>query len=199
MEVLIENNKETFLKILRENVKRDGVEKLIDYLQKSDFFTAPASTQYHLSYPGGLCEHSLNVYYRLRKLCDENARGDFYPTDETIAIVSLLHDLCKIGLYKHVRKSRKTGEFYPNGKPIWEDYDGYEFEETLPYGHGEKSVYIASGFIRLTREEAMAIRWHMGPWMTEDNRDVGKAFEMYRLAVLNHIADMEASYLDEER
>lgn len=199
MEDNVQKNKDEFIAIFKDKIRREGSDKLLEYLEKSDFFTAPASAQYHLACPGGLCEHSLNVYNRLLYLINQNSTPEFNPSDETVAIVSLLHDLCKIDCYKPARKSRKTGEYYPNGKPVWEDYDSYERDEKFPYGHGEKSVYIIAAYMRLTREEAIAIRWHMGPWMNDDNRDVSKAFEQYPLAVLNHIADMEASYLDEER
>lgn len=190
--------REEFLEIYNTNVmSRPGADKLLAYLEKSDFFEAPASTKYHLCVPGGLLKHSVNVYRRLRKLVMSEASAEFNPPEETIAIVSLLHDLCKVQFYKKARKSRKTGEYYPNGKPIWEDYDSYEIEDNLPYGHGEKSVYIISGYIRLTREEAMAIRWHMGAWEDDNKQTLGKAFQMHRLAVLLHIADMQATYLDE--
>lgn len=115
-----------------------------------------------------------------------------------IAICGLLHDLCKICYYVPVKKSRKTGRNLPNGKPEWEDYMGYDIEDKLPYGHGEKSAYVASGFMRLTREEAVAIRFHMGAWQEGEARDAGNAFEMYPLALLTSCADMMATSIDEK-
>ena len=110
-------------------------------------------------------------------------------SDETIAIVALCHDLCKVGCYK---KSFRNVKDDATGQ--WTKVPSYTFDDPLPYGHGEKSVYITNGFIRLTREEAMAIRWHMGFSGPEDNRTVGQALRMYPLAFALATADMEASY-----
>ena len=173
-------NTERFLSIYQEKIKREGADRLLDYLQNgSDFFTAPASTRYHGAHEGGLLEHSLNVY---DCLCDILARprmkevyGLSY-SDESIAIVSLLHDVCKTNFYKVSTRNQKdeTGR--------WVQVPYYTIEDTLPYGHGEKSAYIVSGFLRLTREEAFAIRYHMGFSGTEDAGNVGKALEMFPLA-----------------
>lgn len=193
--------KEKFLEIYRKYITRPGSEELLNYLESSDFFEAPASNRFHLSCPGGLVEHSVNVYRRLRYLYTTQINETVTPEmEETLAICGLLHDLCKIDFYVPVKKSRKTDKFYPNGKPVWEDYMGYDIDDSLPYGHGEKSVYIISEYMRLTREEAMAIRWHMG--FTDNNfkgggYDVGNAFEKYPLAVLTHMADLLAAYFDE--
>lgn len=201
---LYEDPKELFLNVYDANIKRAGADALLSWLKTSDFFEAPASTAYHLAQPQGLVQHSLHVYNRLHSLCQlESVQSkDFVmPDEETIAIVGLLHDICKVGLYKQVKKSRKTDACYSNGKPIWEDYIGYEHNDTIPYGHGEKSVYMISGFMKLSREEAMAIRWHMG--FTDNDfkagsRTLGSAFSMYPLAVLSHMADLSATYFDEQ-
>ena len=196
--------KEKFIEIYREHITRPGAEDLLAYLEKSDFFTAPASGRYHLSVPGGLCQHSINVYEQLRDQYEHFLKKNLEFTEltpeqeETIAICGLLHDLCKINFYVPVKKSRKTGKNLPNGKPEWEDYWGYDIEDKLPYGHGEKSVYIVSGFMRLTREEAFAIRFHMGAWQEGEARNAGSAFEMYPLALYTHIADMLATNIDEK-
>ena len=186
------SGKEEFIEIFKTNITRDGADKLLDYLtNKSDFFTAPASARYHGAYAGGLCEHSLNVYHCLVDYLQRERVQELYGleySDESIAIVALLHDLCKIGCYKQSTRNVKD----ENGK--WQTVPTYTFDDPLPYGHGEKSVYIANGFIRLTREEAMAIRWHMGFSGTEDNRMVGQAFQKYPLAFALATADMEASY-----
>lgn len=191
-----------FSEIFDKYIKREGADKLMEWLMKSDFFTAPASTRFHGSHPGGLLEHSLNVYYRLEKLVKtcwpEDVRP--YPTEETLAIVSLLHDLCKVNYYAEVKKSRKTGRLLPNGKPEWEDYMGYEIDDHLPYGHGEKSVYIISGFMKLTREEAMAIRWHMGGFdeaVKGGSYAMNDAWDQFPLALLVHLADQLATHFDE--
>lgn len=201
-EMTVEERKETILDLLGE-VKREGMDKLIDFLTRSDFFVAPASTRFHLSYEGGLATHSLHVYYRLYELMghDGNIKdGDIRTVLDSVAIVGLLHDICKVSFYKKTIGSRKTGEKYPNGKPVWEEYVKYEVDDQLPLGHGEKSLYMIQGFIRLTREEAFAIRWHMG-FSDNDFKaggySLGKAFEKYPLALAAHIADLQATYLDE--
>ncbi len=185
--------KEEFIQIFKENIKRDGADKLLDFLEnKSDFFTAPASTRFHNAFEGGLLKHSLNVYKCLCAYMErERVKNEYKLTasSETIAIVALLHDLCKVNFYKvgyRNAKNEQTGQ--------WEKVPRYEINDTLPYGHGEKSVYMLSGFIRLTREEAMAIRWHMGFSGQEDANTVGRAFEMFPLAFALSVADMEASY-----
>lgn len=187
-----EKIKEEFISIYKENIKREGSEKLLDYLiNKCDFFTAPASTRFHSAYAGGLAQHSLNVYYCLKDYLSRERVKETYKlsyTGEQIAIVALLHDMCKIDCYKSDFRNVK------NDKGQWEKVPTYKFEDPLPYGHGEKSVYMISGFMRLSREEAMAIRWHMGFSGTEDNNLTGRALETYPLAFALATADMEASY-----
>ena len=184
--------RDEFLEIYRANIHREGAEALLDYLEnKSDFFTAPASTRYHGAYAGGLCDHSVNVYHCLADYLARPRVQELYGLEysqETIAIVSLLHDVCKVGCYKAGSRNVKG----PDGK--WTDVPTFFFEDPLPYGHGEKSVYIVNGYLRLTREEAMAIRWHMGFSGTEDNRLVGQALQKYPLAFALATADMEATY-----
>ncbi|MCI5513591.1 MAG: HD domain-containing protein [Clostridia bacterium] len=189
-------NQERFIEIFQTNVKREGADKLLAYLTSdaSDFFRAPASTRFHGAYPGGLLEHSLNVY---DCLCDILARprykevyGVSYP-EESIAISALLHDLCKVNFY--VESTRNVKE---NG--VWKEVPFYTINDRLPYGHGEKSVYIISGFMKLTRDEAFAIRYHMGFSGNEDANSVGSAFQMFPLAFALSTADMEASYFLEK-
>lgn len=166
-----------------------------DLSNKSDFFSAPASARYHGAYPGGLCEHSLNVYHCLVDYLARERVTDLYGLEyspESIALVALLHDVCMIGCYKPSTRNVK-GE---DGR--WTQVPTFTYEDPLPYGHGEKSVYVVNGFVRLTREEAMAIRWHMGFSGTEDSRLVGKAFAKYPLAFALSVADMEATYFLEE-
>ena len=185
--------KQEFIEIYQEYIKREGAEKLLAHLMSpsSDFFAAPASTRFHGAYEGGLVEHSLNVYECLRDYMDRERVKELYgleASDETIAIVALLHDLCKMNFYKPGFRNVKDD----NG--VWQKVPTYEIDDKLPYGHGEKSVYIISGFMRLTREEAFAIRYHMGFSGTEEPRNVGAAFEMFPLAFALSTADMEATY-----
>ena len=189
-------NKEKFIQIYNETITREGADRLLAYLcsESCDFFTAPASSRYHSAHEGGLLEHSLNVYeclvdYMERKRV-KDMYGLAYPA-ESIAIAALLHDLCKTNFYKTSFRNVKD----ENGR--WQSVPYYTIEDTLPYGHGEKSVYIATGYMRLTRDEAFAIRYHMGFSGVEDNNNVAKAFEMFPLAFALSVADQEATYFIE--
>ena len=186
--------KDDFLKIYTESIHRDGADKLLEWLKKSDFFTAPASAKYHSAHEGGLCEHSVNVYRRLNSAVTSSKVEIINPKgisiSETVAVCGLLHDICKVNFYttstRNV-KNEQTGQ--------WEKQPYYTVDDKVPYGHGEKSVYIISGFMHLTREEAFAIRFHMGDYA---DRNTPKAFRMFPLALMLHIADLEATFLDEK-
>lgn len=185
--------REEFLSLYDQHIHREGADKLREYLlsKHSDFFTAPASTRFHGSHPGGLAEHSLNVYHCLKDYLSRPRTRELYhmkASEESIAIVALLHDICKINCYKPGFRNVKDD----NG--VWQKVPTFEYQDPLPYGHGEKSVYIISGFMRLTREESFAIRYHMGFAGTEDSRNVSSAFEMFPLAFALSTADMEATY-----
>jgi len=191
------DKKDEFIDIYKKLIKREGANELLEFLlsEASDFFDAPASTRFHNAYKGGLAEHSLNVYECLKDYLQRARVKDVYGmeySEESIAIVALMHDLCKINCYKPGTrnvKNEKTGE--------WTKVPTYEYEDKLPYGHGEKSVYIISGFMKLEREEAFAIRYHMGFSGSEDTRNVGDSFEQYPLAFALSTADMEATYFVE--
>jgi len=178
-----------FETIWATHVKREGADKLIEYIRSTDFFTAPASSRFHSNFQGGLVEHSVKVYNRFVKLVEMEGI-DIEP--ESIAIIALLHDICKVNYYKIEMRNVKV-----DGSWVQKPY--YAVEDTLPYGHGEKSVYMISAFMRLTREEAMAINWHMGafdPRAREGNL-LNKAYAQHPLTLLFHIADITATYLDE--
>ena len=196
MKAMSENNaKQRFIEIYKSKITREGSDKLLEYLTSSscDFFSAPASTRYHGNYPGGLCEHSVNVYDCLSDYLSRPRVKEEYGleySEESIAIVALLHDLCKTNFY--VESTRNVKE-----DGVWKTVPYYTIEDTLPYGHGEKSVYIISGYMRLTRDEAFAIRYHMGftdVASPEQKGNVGRAFEMFPLAFALHTADSEAAY-----
>ncbi len=187
------DNRKRFEDIFKSSIKRAGADKMWEYLTSSasDFFVAPASARFHGAYEGGLAEHSLNVYDCLCDYVNRERAKSLYNmnfSEETLAIVSLLHDVCKINCYKPGFRNVKdeTG--------TWIKVPTYEFSDEMPYGHGEKSVYIINGYMRLSREEAFAIRYHMGFSGVEDARSVGQAFEMYPLAFALSVADMEATY-----
>jgi hypothetical protein len=193
----IKQIKKSFLEIYG-NIKRDGADRLLDWLESTDFFTAPASTKYHLACEGGLCAHSVNVWQRLCKLVEneyeQTGNTLSFCSPETIAICGLLHDVCKANFYKTEMRNTKD----ENGRWIQVPY--YTVDDQLPYGHGEKSVYIISGFMKLTREEAMAIRWHMGGFddsVKGGGYAMNGAWEKYPLGVLLHTADLMATYIDE--
>lgn len=165
-------------------IKRPGADKLLEFLEKSDFFVAPASTVYHENYEGGLVEHSVKVCECLTQI---NAMYGNTYSEETIAIVSLLHDLCKIGFYEQYLKNVKDEE-----TGTWHKEAAYKVNEQFNYGgHGSKSVFLVMNYIRLKAEEATAINCHMGP---EDNgMSVYNAYRQYPLAFMLHMADAAAT------
>lgn len=186
------NFKEEFIKIFTANVYRSGSQELLNWLETTDFFTAPASTKYHCACLGGLVQHSVNVYYTLTERYFNNETD----SPESFAICALLHDLCKAQFYKVSTRNVKnetTGD--------WEKQPFYAVEDLFPYGHGEKSVFLIERFMRLKPAEAMAIRWHMGGFddsAKAGNFSISVAFEKYPLAVQLHLADLESTYLREK-
>lgn len=189
--------KNRFIEIFKRDIKREGADKFLDWLLTTDFFNAPASSNFHSAYKGGLCEHSLKVYDRFEQLLKYQFGDDFEKnfSRESLAICALLHDVCKVDTYKEDLKNvKKDGS--------WIQVPFYSVRELLPYGHGEKSVYIINGFMRLTREEAMIINWHMGGFdlrVKGGSYALSDVFYAYPTAVLLHTADMHATYFDETR
>lgn len=196
-ELDLEKIKSEFIKIYNENITREGSKELLDYLLKTDFFTCPASTRFHSCFEGGLLLHSINVYNRFKALLDAefgDSRRDKI-SDESIAIMSLLHDICKVNCYKvEYRNVKVDGE--------WVKQPYFAYNDEMPYGHGEKSVYMISGFMKLTREEAMGINWHMGGYdkrVMGGDMSIATAYYQYPTAVILHLADVSATYLDEDK
>ena len=179
--------------IMDGTINRPGMEDLMAWLERSDFYTAPASTRFHGNYTGGLLEHSLNVYDKLSGFVARYPELEISP--ETVAVTALFHDLTKVNYYTVSSRNVKddvTG--------AWHKEPFYKTEDRLPLGHGEKSVIILQSFIKLTRDEIVAIRWHMGSFdcaVKGGDYGMGNAFETYPLAVMTHLADMEATYLVE--
>ena len=186
------NRKEDFINLYTSHIKRLGADKLLDWLEESDFFTAPASTRFHGNYEGGLCEHSVNVWEELVRLL--KAYPEVRVTAETAAIVSLLHDVCKIGCYKSELRSQKV-----NG--VWVQRPVYVFNEDFCFGgHGSKSVYLIQRFMNLSEVEATAINCHMGfADRSPNDYSIGGAYEKNPLAWLVHVADESATYIRESR
>ncbi len=184
--------RDRFVEEYNRYIKRDGAAELLDWMdRRTDFFFAPASTKYHGAVVEGLVIHSLNVFDLLRKRND----ADHEESEESVAIVSLLHDLCKANFYKESTRNVKNED---TGR--WEKVPYWTIEDLFPYGHGEKSVYLIERFMRLKPAEAMAIRWHMGGFdeaVRGGSYALGTAFTNYPLAVKLHLADLEATYLVE--
>lgn len=186
------NRKEDFIRLYTEHIKRPGSAELLRWLEDSDFFTAPASTKFHGNYEGGLCEHSVNVWEELVRLL--KAYPEVRVTAESAAIVSLLHDLCKVGVYKTELRNQKV-----NG--IWVQKPVYVFKEDFCYGgHGSKSVFLIQRYMNLTEAEATAVNCHMGPWdRNPSDYSLGNAYEQFPLALLVHWADESATYIRESK
>lgn len=180
------DNKERFISLCSE-IKRDGINELMGWLESSDFYTAPASTRYHGSYSGGLLQHSLNVYDELKRVLA--AYPEIKCSEESAVICSLFHDFCKVNYYAVEKRNRK------NELGQWESYDAYKVDEKFCFGgHGSKSVFLIQHFIKLTPEEAVAINCHMGAFADEN---VGKSFEAFPLAWAVHVADEASTYIRE--
>ena len=194
----IQKMKETFIDYCHKYIQREGLEKLLDYLEKSDFFTAPSSASYHLNEEGGLCRHSINVfetamtlYENVVKPAIESGNSPFTEPlkTESIAIAALFHDLCKTSMYRRTEKYKKD----EHGR--WVTYPGYEIDEKLPFGHGEKSCLIICWMMKLSEEELLAIRWHMGMFDMAENGSAQRysfrsAMERSPLVALLQAADM---------
>ena len=237
--ITTENAEKVFLYIYQKYVHREGADKFINWLcNETDFLTAPASTRFHLSVPHGLVLHSVHVYLRLRELyMTERAQQivrERYTSDpsqmqerlleadvplsaeeeETLAIIGLLHDICKANCYvveqknfknydeKAVENMRKTAprevKSDSKGAFFWDTRQQYSFEDHRPMGHGCKSTSLCFRHgLTLTETEEYAILWHMGAWGLSDVRELSNAFTLQPLCVLTHTADMFATYLDE--
>ena len=187
----MENLKNLILDRLK-SIKRDGIDELIDYLvNRTDYFTAPASTKFHSNFEGGLAYHSHNV---VELLSQKNKQYNLGLSDETIYLTGYLHDLCKCNMYEktmRLKKDEMTGK--------WIGYASYEINEKIPLGHGEKSVILLQQFVKLTLEECLMIRWHMGAYVPKDEyRDYNKAVEMYKTVLAFSNSDAEASHMLEE-
>ena len=179
------DNKEKFLQLC-DTVDRKGMDDLLAWLEKTDFYTAPASSRFHGAYEGGLLQHSLNVYNEFVRIL--GAYPEIKVSHDSVIICALFHDLCKVGMYTTEKRNRK------NESGQWEQYDAYKFDEKFCYGgHGSKSVYMLMRFIDLKPMEAVAINCHMSCW--DGNKDVGRAYEQYPFAFLLHVADESATYI----
>ena len=185
----------TRFKLLTDAIARPGMDKLMAMIEKSDFYTAPASTRFHGAYEGGLLEHSLHVYERLN---NKKHNDPFWieqlanVEDESIAIAALFHDICKTYFYVVEMRNKKV-----DGS--WIQVPAYTVNDKIPYGHGEKSVMMLEEYIKLKPVERYAIRWHMGPYSgDQDWNTLGTAMEKYPLVLALFEADMEATHIMEK-
>lgn len=180
-----------FIDIFTKHITRPGSGVLLRWLEDTDFFSAPASTRFHGNHEGGLCEHSIHVWEELIRLL--KAYPEVKVSAESAAIVSLLHDVCKIGCYKQELRNTKV-----NG--VWVQRPVYIFDEDFCFGgHGSKSVYLIQKHMALSDTEATAINCHMGAFdRSPGDYSLGNAFEQYPLAMLLHMADMSAAYIREK-
>lgn len=193
-ETEVKDYRELFLEYLTL-IKREGMDELTAWItsDKSDFFTAPASTKYHSNIKGGLCMHTVKVFERLRARLPE--LRVYYPemTDEQIlekiAIATLFHDLCKVNFYVASTRNVKNEE----GK--WEKVPCFNIEDQMPLGHAEKSLFIVQSFIKIHQDEAAAILAHMGDM---ENVATSQMFQKYPISLMTHVSDIEATYLDEK-
>lgn len=214
-----EKNKQEFLQLFDQYIgHRKGADSLRRYLESSDFFTAPASKQYHLAEEGGLCEHSLHVFYVLREMLFGNpgTTWQIYAekaqiTMESVAVVGLLHDICKTYFYDVELKNKKSYEEADieeelrnggraksdaNGQYVWVTRPAYTINDRMPLGHGEKSCLIISKYMELTSMEMFAIRWHMGLSVPKEEWGMfNDAVDKYPLVLAAHLADMAATHL----
>ena len=183
---------EEFIEIYQGKISREGSVPLLEWLRRTDFFTAPASSKFHCACPGGLVQHSVSVYRAMMEKHFDPEKDN----EESFAICALLHDVCKAQFYKEGFRNVKNEE-----TGAWEKRSFYMVEDAFPYGHGEKSVFLIERFLRLKTSEAMAIRWHMGGFddaARGGSFAVSQAFERYPLAVKLHLADLESTYLREQ-
>ena len=192
-----EENKKLFIDLL-SGVQREGIDKLLAWLAtKSDFYTAPASTRFHLACEGGLLQHSLNVYTEAMKLAPLYFTAEQLDDSlmQSITLCALMHDLCKANTYSKYKKNVKNDE---TGR--WEAVDAYKTDVQVPWGHSQKSVIMLQNFVRLSGDEIGAILAHMGfsdSAFKGGDGYVGDIFEKNTLAVVIHMADLAASKIIE--
>lgn len=185
----MEDIEQTIIDLLK-STERPGIDRVIEFLETSDYFTAPASTKYHSCYEGGLAIHSFHVY---RLLKHKNKAHKLEIPEDVMIICGLLHDICKVNFYKKgVRNVKENG--------AWVQKEVWEIEDKEPLGHGEKSVMILQRWISLDQFEMYAIRWHMGlPEEYEARQAYNRAVELMPEIVMLHTADVEATHIVERR
>ena len=169
------------------STKRKNIDKLVEYLDNSDFKYAPASTRYHNCIEGGLLAHSLNVYNECMR--QKGLIKLFNVPLESIILTSLLHDICKVNYYTIEMRNVKV-----NGTWVQEPF--YKVDDLFPMGHAEKSIMmILMNGIQLTEVEIAMIRAHMGGFVSDNYFSPSAVFNKYPEAIILHNADMIATYI----
>ncbi len=191
----------TLVETALEKARRDGLDRLLGYLASTDYYTAPASTRFHGNYEGALAEHSLNVAALLLR---KNEQLHLGLSAGSCILAGLCHDLCKVNFYVQDFKNQKVykengSKSDAKGRFDWETVPTYAIEDSFPCGHGEKSVIMLQNFLRLTQEEILMIRWHMGPFAAANEYEFNNAVDFKPEIVAIFTADMEASALFEEK
>ena len=185
----VEENKKEFIELL-SRVDRKGVEELVEFLNATDFFIAPASHRFNLAEDGGLCKHSLNVYHNL---CGLAQAFDLEMNTDSLIITGLLHAIGKVNTYEKYTQNK-----YIDSK--WVQVDGYRFKEAnekdllLSAEPATTSAIMISHLIKLTDEETAAILNYQGNYM---NPTTAEIYNRYPLAMLLHMADVATLYVDE--
>lgn len=167
-----------------------SVTRVLSWLHRTDFYDAPASTRYHESFKHGLLYHTLQVYNNMIGLLNVDKFSSNIESTHSAALVCLCHDWCKIGLYESYKRNVKNED---TGR--WEQVDAFRTKGSpWPFGHGVTSMYLALKHFKLTDEEALAIRFHMGKWQVEEafNNDYQESNERFPLVLLTQFADQLA-------
>lgn len=202
---VIEENKKEFLELIK-SIEREGakIDDLVNYLEKSDFFFAPSSTKYHGSYPGGLCEHCLDVYKNLKMLLEKHPQ--YFYEDDTVKIVSLLHDISKTNFYKRDIRNKKVyhesgSKTDSLGKFDWVSEEVYAIdnEHRLIYGnHEQTSEFMVRLFTPLSMEESIALLHHHGGMGWDSTQiNITDIYNNYPLALFLHMADLLGAYVNQ--
>lgn len=163
------------------------LDNMLKWIHNTDFYSTPASTRFHGAYREGLLEHTLIVAQKAIELSNIPT-FKFKVNIEDAVLIALVHDWCKIGLYESYLKNIKNPD-----TGIWEQKEAYKVADNPMscYGHGVSSLILAQKFFKLSTEEALAIRWHMGEYNVADNEmnDLHQANETYPLVQLIQFAD----------
>ena len=205
----IEKNKQEYIKRFNEILgHREGSKELLNYLSsRTDFFTSPASASDFLAVYGGLCQYALLLHDELNRMFSagvfaqtfnlKDAQGKPLVTKEMIGAVALLAPLDNMLLYTTEQKNRKSydpevvarlqqqGETVRvdgNGKFVWESYTAYTYDDSMPIGEGIRAISFIQPFMRLKKEEMLAIRWAKGS--ASSGHDRGAMWATFNQSVL---------------